>query len=147
MSNLQIKDSLCYFNNHLFTGWAEEYYPDGNIKSEKYFNSGLQNGISNFYYKNNQLMEEIKPIGKNQGLLILMWYKNGQQSVRAMINCNVANKNTFEVWDKKGNKMKSSFPEFLLFQKNKGYDFGYKPTEKDLKSIPSAIKDSLLKSK
>ena len=143
-NNLELRDSIYYYNGELFNGLAKEYYPSGSLKSEKFFNRGQQNGISRTYFENKQKMQEIKPIGNQGGFLVLTWHRNGQMSSRTLLKNNIANDVEFELWDSTGNKVESSFQEWLLFLKSQGKDFGFIPQEEDSNKIRSSIRDSLL---
>jgi antitoxin component YwqK of YwqJK toxin-antitoxin module len=71
---------------------VEEYYPDGNIKSEITVQNNMRNGISKYYNENGRLMSTAEYVNdKRNGWVVNFNTENGKISTKAFFKNDVQN--------------------------------------------------------
>ena len=76
---IQVRADLYYEVNQTtpFTGLVQDFYSNGQMKSEWYLKDGKKIGVGTLWYENGQKeLESISPSGNDNGSVTL-WYENG----------------------------------------------------------------------
>jgi antitoxin component YwqK of YwqJK toxin-antitoxin module len=88
------------YKGELFTGIAEELYPNGSVWSEAEFVNGIRHGKAREWYENGQLKSENYYQLDNLNGISKEWYENGQLNLEENIFQSICLER--KVWDESG---------------------------------------------
>jgi len=102
-SSLQERNYLKYLPNTAlpFSGIAESYHANGQIKIEQAYKDGKEEGLSREWYDNGQLKSEYTVIAGEFNGPFRAWYENGQRNVDFTFKNNKRG-GVFRTWHENG---------------------------------------------
>ena len=112
-----------FYKRKLWTGWVEEYYPNGQCKSESYYIRGKKSGEQYRWYYSGQLSSHRQyRFGKKTGTH-MGWWENGHFKFKYQFQHGLENGQRIE-WQSNGNLFRTGeYVEGQEVGKHKRWDY------------------------